>query len=144
MIAYCRLVTNPHDEEAFRRIINYPARGIGATTIQKLQNAAAEHGVSMWTVATNPMQYELAVNKGAQTKIASFCELIHSFRIQSETTTASVLVKDIVRRSGIALEFTRERSVENTARQENVDELLGSIQSLEKEAFDEEGKSVSP
>lgn len=140
VIAYCRLVTNPHDEEAFRRIINYPARGIGATTIQKLQNAAAEHGVSMWTVATNPMQYELAVNKGAQTKIASFCELIQSFRIQSETTTASVLVKDIVRRSGIALEFTRERSVENTARQENVDELLGSIQSLEKEAFDEEGK----
>lgn len=140
VIAYCRLVSNPHDEEAFRRVINYPARGIGATTIQKIQNAAAEHGVSMWDVATNPMQYDLAVNKGALNKIAGFCELICSFRIQSESTTASVLVKDIIRRSGIAVEFTRERSLENTARQENVDELLGSIQSLEKEAFEEEGK----
>ncbi len=144
VIAYCRLVSNPHDEEAFRRVINYPARGIGATTIQKIQNAAAEHGVSMWDVATNPIQYGLAVNKGALNKIAGFCELICSFRIQSESTTASVLVKDIIRRSGIAVEFTRERSLENTTRQENVDELLGSIQALEKEAFEEEGKKRVP
>lgn len=138
-LAYCRLIVNPHDEESFRRIINYPARGIGATTIQKVQLAAAAHGVSMWTVANAPLAYNVEINKGAINKLSIFCELIESFRVQLDKVTASDLVRDIIRRSGIGVDLTLVKSAENTARQENVDELLASIQTIEKEARDEEG-----
>lgn len=140
-LAYCRLIANPHDEESFRRIINYPARGIGATTIQKIQLAAATHDVSMWTVANDPLAYGVEINKGAINKLSIFCELIESFRVQLDKVTASDLVRDIIRRSGIGVDLTLVKSAENTARQENVDELLASIQTLEKEARDEEGRT---
>lgn len=140
-LAYCRLIANPHDEESFRRIINYPARGIGATTIQKVQLAAATHDVSMWTVANDPLAYGVEINKGAINKLSAFCELIESFRVQLDKVTASDLVRDIIRRSGIGVDLTLVKSAENTARQENVDELLASIQTLEKEARDEEGRT---
>ena len=140
-LAYCRLIANPHDEESFRRIINYPARGIGATTIQKIQLAAATHDVSMWTVANDPLAYGVEINKGAINKLSIFCELIESFRVQLDKVTASDLVRDIIRRSGIGVDLTLVKSAENTARQENVDELLASIQTLEKEAHDEEGRT---
>lgn len=140
-LAYCRLIANPHDEESFRRIINYPARGIGATTIQKVQLAAATHDVSMWTVANDPLAYGVEINKGAINKLSIFCELIESFRIQLDKVTASDLVRDIIRRSGIGVDLTLVKSAENTARQENVDELLASIQTLEKEARDEDGRT---
>ena len=140
-LAYCRLIANPHDEESFRRIINYPARGIGATTIQKIQLAAATHDVSMWTVANDPLAYGVEINKGAINKLSAFCELIESFRVQLDKVTASDLVRDIIRRSGIGVDLTLVKSAENTARQENVDELLASIQTLEKEARDEEGRT---
>ncbi len=140
-LAYCRLIANPHDEESFRRIINYPARGIGATTIQKVQLAAAAHGVSMWTVANDPLAYNVEINKGAINKLSIFCELIESFRVQLDKVTASDLVRDIIRRSGIGVDLTLVKSAENTARQENVDELLASIQTLEKETRDEEGRT---
>lgn len=141
VLAYCRLVSNPNDDEAFRRIINYPVRGIGATTLQKIQIAAATHGVSMWDVVNSPSTYELPVNKGAQTKLNTFCQLIDSFRSQSEELTASKLVRDIIHRSGIAIDLTLVKSAENTARQENVEELLASIQQLEQETREEEGRS---
>lgn len=140
-LAYCRLIANPHDEESFRRIINYPTRGIGATTIQKVQLAAATHDVSMWTVANDPLAYDVEINKGAINKLSAFCELIESFRVQLDKVTASDLVRDIIRRSGIGVDLTLVKSAENTARQENVDELLASIQTLEKEARDEEGRT---
>lgn len=140
-LAYCRLIANPHDEESFRRIINYPARGIGATTIQKVQLAAATHDVSMWTVANAPLAYDVEINKGAINKLSAFCELIESFRVQLDKVTVSDLVRDIIRRSGIGVDLTLVKSAENTARQENVDELLASIQTLEKEARDEEGRT---
>lgn len=140
-LAYCRLIANPHDEESFRRIINYPARGIGATTIQKVQLAAATHDVSMWTVANDPLAYGVEINKGAINKLSAFCELIESFRVQLDKGTASDLVRDIIRRSGIGVDLTLVKSAENTARQENVDELLASIQTLEKEARDEDGRT---
>lgn len=140
-LAYCRLIANPHDEESFRRIINYPARGIGATTIQKVQLAAATHDVSMWTVANAPLAYDVEINKGAINKLSAFCELIESFRVQLDKVTASDLVRDIIRRSGIGVDLTLVKSAENTARQENVDELLASIQTLEKEARDEEERT---
>ena len=140
-LAYCRLIANPHDEESFRRIINYPARGIGATTIQKVQLAAATHDVSMWTVANDPLAYGVEINKGAINKLSAFCELIESFRVQLDKVTASDLVRDIIRRSGIGVDLTLVKSAENTARQENVDELLASIQTLEKEARNEDGRT---
>lgn len=140
-LAYCRLIANPHDEESFRRIINYPARGIGATTIQKVQLAAATHDVSMWTVANDPLAYGVEINKGAINKLSIFCELIESFRVQLDKVTASDLVRDLIRRSGIGVDLTLVKSAENTARQENVDELLASIQTLEKEARDEDGRT---
>lgn len=140
-LAYCRLIANPHDEESFRRIINYPTRGIGATTIQKIQLAAATHDVSMWTVANDPLAYGVEINKGAINKLSAFCELIESFRVQLDKVTASDLVRDIIRRSGIGVDLTLVKSAENTARQENVDELLASIQTLEKEARDEDGRT---
>lgn len=140
-LAYCRLIANPHDEESFRRIINYPARGIGATTIQKVQLAAATHDVSMWTVANDPLAYGVEINKGTINKLSAFCELIESFRVQLDKVTASDLVRDIIRCSGIGVDLTLVKSAENTARQENVDELLASIQTLEKEARDEEGRT---
>lgn len=141
ILAYCRLVSNPNDEESFRRIINYPARGIGATTLQKLQLTAAAHDVSLWAVANDPATYELAVNKGALSKLQAFCELIDSFRLQLDKLSASDLVRDIIRRSGIGIDLTLVRSAENTARQENVEELIASIQQMEKDARDEEGRT---
>lgn len=140
VLAYCRLITNPDDEEAYRRVINYPARGIGATTLQKIKLAAVEHEVSMWQVTENPVQYGVTLNKGALTKLSAFCTLIKALREESEKLTASAVVRNIVLKTGIAIEFSRERTQENISRQENVDELLGSIQSFEKEVMEEEGR----
>lgn len=140
VLAYCRLITNPDDEEAYRRIINYPARGIGATTIQKIKLAAVEHEASMWQVTSNPVQYGLALNKGTLAKLTAFCALINTLREESQTLTASKLVRNIVSKSGIQVEFTRERSAENISRQENVDELLGSIQSFENDRMEEDNQ----
>ena len=142
VLAYCRLVANPHDEEAFKRIVNYPARGIGATTLQKIQLTAAANGVSMWQVAEMPGMYGAAISKGASGKLAAFCELINTFRKEADKNTASTVLKSIIRKSGIAVDLTMERSAENKAKQENVDELLGSVQALEKEAFEEEGRKM--
>lgn len=140
VLAYCRLIANVDDEEAYRRIINYPARGIGATTIQKIKLAALEHGTSMWSITSNPVQYGLAFNKGTQTKLANFCTLISTLREESEKVTASTLVKDIILKSGIGIDLSREKSAESISRQENVDELLGSIHSFEKDILEDEGR----
>ena len=142
VLAYCRLVANPHDEEAFKRIVNYPARGIGATTLQKIQLTAAANGVSMWQVAETPEAYGAAISKGAANKLAAFCELINTLRKEADENSASTVLKNIIRKSGIAVDLTMERSAENKAKQENVDELVGSVQALEKEAFEEEGRNM--
>ena len=144
VLAYCRLVANHDDEESFRRIVNYPARGIGATTVQKVQLCAAAHNTSMWNVARQPAVYGLEVNRGALTKLSAFCDLIESLHKVSETMTASRVVRDIVRCSGIAADFSIVKSVENADRQQNVDELLGSIESMEKEALEEENRKRVP
>lgn len=142
VLAYCRLVANPHDEEAFKRIVNYPARGIGATTLQKIQLTAAANGVSMWQVAETPEAYGAAISKGAANKLAAFCELINTLRKEADENSASTVLKSIIRKSGIAVDLTMERSAENKTKQENVDELVGSVQALEKEAFEEEGRNM--
>lgn len=133
VLAYCRLVVNLHDEEAFRRIINYPTRGIGATTLSKLENTAIGEGVSLWDVAVSPEDYNLTLSANVRKKVDGFTTLILSFRDKMKNYTASALVKEIISRSGIAADICMERSAESIARQENVDELLSSICAYESE-----------
>lgn len=139
VLAYCRLVCNTADEEAFRRIVNYPARGIGATTIAKLQTSAAANGISLWEAANNPAQYGLAFNRGTLAKLEEFCRMITHWRGLLATCSAYDLAVSIVRESGIGREVTADKSPENIARQENIDELLGSIRAFEKERQEEVG-----
>ncbi len=143
VMAYLRLVCNPHDEEAFRRIINYPARGIGATTIKKVQLAAAQHGVSLWQVAIRPEEAGLNVNAGAKGKLQKFCSLIEGFRAKLQEENAYDLCVSIVRDSGIGADLTADRSAENISRQENVNEFLGSVSTFVKEQTEANNTAVS-
>lgn len=144
VMAYLRLIANPNDEEAFRRIINYPARGIGATTQQKIYLAAAENAASPWQVACNIEKYGLQARGAAAKKIGDFCQLINSFRTMAENHSAHDVARTVVRQSGIGADICSGHDAESMSRQENVDELLGSIRSYEQEMFEEQGrKSVS-
>ena len=142
VIAYCRLVVNTNDEEAFRRIVNYPTRGIGATTVSKLEMTAIQSGTSLWNVAAAPDNYGLNLAAGIRKKLADFCTLILSFKAKAETVTASKLTKDIITRSGIAADICAERSAESISRQENIDELLGAICAYEKDAAQEKNVNM--
>lgn len=142
VLAYFRLIVNHRDDEAFRRVINYPARGIGATTLQKLQQAAAVDGVSMWEVAVAPAEHGVKLTSAVSKKISGFCELISSFEESLTKESASSVATDVIRRSGISIDLNKERSSDELARRENVDELLGSILSFEKEMMEEQGVAV--
>lgn len=127
VIAYFRLVVNPDDEEAFKRVVNYPARGIGDTTVNKIVQAAVEAQVSLWTIICEPEAYGLPVNKGTRAKLEAFRLLIEGFRQRVTTDDAFVLGQDIVRQSGIAADVYQDRTPENLSRQENVEELVSGI-----------------
>lgn len=143
VMAYLRLICNPHDEEAFRRVINYPARGIGATTIKKLQLSAANHAVSLWQVASHPDEAGLDVNAGTKSKLFKFCTLIEGFRAKLQTENAYDLCVSVVRESGIGADLTADHSAENISRQENVNEFLGSVSSFVKEQAEAQNPAVS-
>lgn len=128
VIAYFRLVVNPHDEEAFKRIINYPARGIGNTTVEKLQAAATLHEVSLWEVVTHPAQYALPINKGTASKLEAFRELMIGFMERAQTDTALELGRVIVRGSGIMHEIYQDSSPEGQSRKENIEELIRGME----------------
>ena len=128
VIAYFRMVANPDDEEAFKRIVNYPARGIGDTTVGRIAEAAAAHDVSLWRVICNPEQCGLNVNRGTLAKISAFRELISGFIADFVTADAYQLGSRIVRESGIAADIYSDTSPENLSRQENLEELLGGLQ----------------
>lgn len=128
VIAYFRLVVNPHDEEAFKRIINYPARGIGNTTVEKLQAAATLHEVSLWEVVTHPTQYALPINKGTASKLEAFRELMIGFMERAQTDTALELGRGIVRGSGIMHEIYQDSSPEGQSRKENIEELIRGME----------------
>ena len=123
IIAYFRLAVNPNDEEAFKRVLNYPARGIGDTTLNKLVDAANRHKVSLWTVVNEPLAYGVDINKGTHTKLQGFRALIAGFVEAVPQKNAFELGKEIVFQSGIGREITQDRSPENLSRQENVEEL---------------------
>lgn len=127
VIAYCRLVSNPHDEEALKRIINFPARGIGDTTLTKIFECAQIHLVSAWEVISDMLRYNLPVNAGTATKLSNFRNLINTFATQSDTLNAYELVTGIVKITGIISETYTDTSPENISRQENIQELLKAI-----------------
>lgn len=142
IIGYFRLVVNPHDEEAFKRVVNYPARGIGDTTMQHLLDAAIAADVSLWTVAENPDAYGLNVSRGMAAKIKEFCELIVSFRDRARQADAYEMAMDVVNRSGIKTDIFGDLSDEGRARQENVQELLDGIHDFVDSAREEGSEAV--
>lgn len=144
VIAYFRLVVNPNDEEAFRRIINYPSRGIGDTTIQKIVAAAESHEVSLWEVLRNPVATELNVNRGTLAKLASFRTLIEGFAQRLTDTDAMALSNEIIVKSGIMDDLAADKSVEGQSRRENLDGLTSSIADfVQAQQEDGQGEHVS-
>lgn len=127
VIAYFRLVVNPDDEEAFKRIVNYPARGIGETTVGRIISAATENGVSLWTVICNPDTYGLKITKATQNRLTEFREMIEGFILQVPDRNAAEIGTDIIRRSGIINEVCQDNSPENMSRKENIEELVNGI-----------------
>ncbi len=139
VIAYFRLIVNPDDEEAFKRIINYPKRGIGDTTVGKIASVASENGVSLWQVICEPSLYGFKPSKATLAKLCAFRELISGFIAKFVTADAYTLGVEVVKLSGISADIYQDRTPENVARQENVEELLGSIQEF-VESRKEEGR----
>ncbi len=130
IIAYFRLVANPDDEEAFKRIINYPARGIGATTVMKIADCAHQNQVSFWEVIGNVEHYGLNVNKGTQTKLEKFRLLISSFIDRSHTLDVYELGDAIIRESRICEDIMSGKNADDLARQENLEEFLSGMQTF--------------
>ena len=130
IIAYFRLVANPDDEEAFKRIINYPARGIGATTVTKIADCAHLNQVSFWEVIGNVEHYGLNVNKGTQTKLENFRLLISSFIDRSHTLDVYELGDAIIRESRISEDIMSGKNADDLARQENLEEFLSGMQTF--------------
>lgn len=127
VISYLRLIVNPHDEEAFKRVINYPARGIGDTTLNKLITAATDNNVSLWTVLNDPIGYALSINSGTAKKLSNFRDLIQSFINRNEAHSAEEITAVVVKESGIVSVLFQDRSVEGISKQENLQELLKGI-----------------
>ncbi|MBE6269501.1 MAG: ATP-dependent DNA helicase [Prevotella ruminicola] len=128
VIAYFRLIANPDDEEAFKRIINYPARGIGDTTVGKIIQTAQAYGVSLWQVIKQPVLFPMDVSKGTMTKIQNFRQLIEGWIERLQTEDAYTLGHDIIMNSGISKDIYGGRNPEDISRQENLEEFLGGMQ----------------
>lgn len=137
IIAYFRLVANPDDEEAIKRIINYPARGIGAATVLKIADCAHQNQVSFWEVIGAPEQYGLAVNKGAMNKLETFRLLISSFIDRAQTTDVYELGDAIIKESGISQDIMSGKDADDLARQENLEEFLSGMSAFVEERREE-------
>jgi DNA helicase-2/ATP-dependent DNA helicase PcrA len=137
ILAYLRIVVNSSDNEAMKRIINYPARGIGQTTLDKLEETAAKNDTSIWEVAKNPSSYSVDINKGTFAKIEKFAELINSFKQQLVETSAYEVALMVARQTGILDELYQDKTPENLSKFQNVQELLNSIQDFSINALEE-------
>ena len=126
-VSYFRITINPDDEEALKRVINYPARGIGDTTIKKIVQCAITQGISLWQVVSDPVSYALPVNNGTISKLLRFRDLIEGFRSEMQTKTATELAEIIIRQSGLFQDIHSDNTPENISRQENIQELLNGI-----------------
>ncbi len=127
VIAYFRMSVNPNDEEAFKRIINYPARGIGQTTVGKILSAAMESGVSLWTVLCSPSEYRVDINSGTAARLSAFRSMIEGFTSDASTATASDLAERILSETGIMHDLKADTTVEGESRLQNVEELMVNI-----------------
>lgn len=141
-IAYLRLVVNPNDEEALLRVINYPTRGIGNTTIQKLQSAASANSVSLWRVLENPQMFSVNLSKRTLNSLLGFANLIEDYRKRDHTEGAYDIAFGLIRDSGIMSEMMSDATPENLSRQENIEEMLNAIRDFETDIREEEGKDV--
>ena len=139
ILAYFRVICNPLDEEALVRIINYPTRGIGATTLTKLRYAAAQFQIGLWQVLKTPQNYEVKISASTQNKILSFISLIEELQESLSTMGAYDLASDVIKRSGIAEELHSEKTPEALSRVENVDGLLNSIKEFSQEQLESFG-----
>ncbi|MCR5445410.1 MAG: UvrD-helicase domain-containing protein [Bacteroidales bacterium] len=144
-LSYMRLAVNPHDDESLVRIINYPARGIGQTTMDKIRVAAADNDVSIWTVLENIVDFNLGINSGTVQRISEFVYMIKKFEAQVPTADAFTLAKQIVHASGIIKALREEDDAESAERIDNIDELLNGVQEFcEEENPEESGISQEP
>ncbi len=142
VLSYLRLVINPKDEEALKRVINFPARGIGQTTIDRLTVAANHYGKSIFEIIENLDKIDLKINSGTQRKLEDFANMIKSFQIMNENADAFTLAEHVARKSGILLEFKKDGTPEGIARMENIEELLNGIKDFvegQKELADAKG-----
>ena len=137
-LAYMRLTVNPHDDESLVRVINYPARGIGQTTMDKIRVAASDNDVSIWTVLENIVDFNLGLTSGLMQKISDFVVLIKRFEAQVRTVDAFTLAKQIVLASGIVKALKEEDDPESAERIENIDELLNGVQEFCEGELDED------
>ncbi len=147
LLAYFRLVINHKDEDALIRIINYPTRGIGKTTIEKVVVVADKHDVSLWTVLENPKKHRLEVHSGTMSKISSFVMMINSFSVQLKNKNAYDLGKLIVSSSGILKDIYEDQSPEGVSRYENIEELINAMKEFtqqERTAEQQEDKEPGP
>ena len=128
VIAYFRLVANPDDEEAFKRIVNYPTRGIGDTTVGKIIQTAQAYGVSLWKVISEPILFPTGLSKGTLTKIDKFREMVQGWRDRLQTEDVYTLGHDIIMTSGISRDIYSGRNPEDISRQENLEEFLSGMQ----------------
>jgi len=127
LLAYFRLVVNPSDEEALKRIINYPARGIGQTTVDRLIVEAEKSEMSVWELLENTDHHELKINQGIRNRIGEFVMMIKRFMVQKTKRNAYELAKDIARASGILKDLDADKTPEGISRMENIEELLNGI-----------------
>ena len=141
--AYFRLAVNPHDEEALKRVINYPARGIGMTTLTKIIDTATAANVSLWEVLCEPGRYQLAVSKATYTKLAEFVQLISTFIAKAAEENADTAGRLIIKESGVMNEFLQDATPENLSRQENVEELVNGLQDFVASRMEEGNTAVS-
>lgn len=139
ILAYFRIVSNRDDEEAFKRIINYPKRGIGDTTVKKIAGLASLNNVSLWKVICDPVSYGLSVSKATLDRLVAFKSMIDTFVERSLVADAYTLAVEIIKDSGIRDDVYVDKMPENVSRQENVEELLGSMQEFVYER-EEEGR----
>lgn len=137
MLAYLRMIVNTSDSEALKRIINYPARGIGDTTIGKIEAEAATRGVSMWEILLHPEHYQLGLNKGTLAKIEGFIALMNQFKQQLTVSTAYELTLLVARQTGLLDDLYKDKTPENLSKFENVQELLNAVQDFSINALEE-------
>lgn len=142
IISYFRLIVNPSDEEALKRIINYPARGIGATTLSRVAEAASEYNTSYWNIISEPLTFNVDINKGVQRKLKDFVDMMNAFKESLETKNAYEIGVHIIRESGIMADVTQDNSPESMSRKENIEELANGMSEFCNSRLEEGNEDV--